>query len=92
MAEEGEYSLHIIADAGGCPNTHDPCYPKGGKGGSPNEGGCPTGSKGKSCDSHGGGNSGDACRVGAFLLAAPALWTPAGWVGLVGGEAMCEIP
>ena len=29
--EEGEYKLHVIADAGGCPNTHDPCYPKGGK-------------------------------------------------------------
>jgi RHS repeat-associated protein len=58
IEREGIRSLiNVIADAGGCPNTNDPCYPKGGKGGSPNEGGT-----GSGCRS--GRSSHDKCVTG----------------------------
>ncbi|MGA9876489.1 MAG: RHS repeat-associated core domain-containing protein, partial [Solirubrobacteraceae bacterium] len=90
MEEEGVAigtRVKAITDAGGCPSTHDPCYPKGGKGGSANEGGCPKGSKGKSCDSHGGNNS--DCAAMVAVTSSPGMWTPAGWVSFLTGEILC---
>jgi hypothetical protein len=53
----GESEGFRIPVAGGCPSTKDPCYKhirhhSGGR----NEGGCPRGSRGKSCGSRGGGS------------------------------------
>jgi RHS repeat-associated protein len=55
--EASEAGESIFA-AGGCPSTHDPCYPKKGKSGKPNEGG--TGS----CRSGGKRNKKGQCEEG----------------------------
>jgi hypothetical protein len=54
---DGEPEGFRIPVAGGCPSTKDPCYKHiRHHSGSADEGGCPRGSRGKSCGSRGGGS------------------------------------
>jgi hypothetical protein len=73
-AEEGFGTLVPVA----CPSTSDPCYKhvrhhSGGSG----EGGCPKGSKGKSCGSRGGGSV-NYCEAGGYFVAGVGFFSPAG--------------
>lgn len=84
--------IKAITDAGGCPSTHDPCYPKGGKGGSANEGGtgsCRSGGKHNKkgeCQT-GKGYPGTDCSLVGGAVGGAAGGALGGWGALVGGAA-----
>jgi RHS repeat-associated protein len=83
---------------GGCPSTHDPCYPKHGKGGKRNEGGtgtsCRSGaqSKGKCVVNHGKQTSGNYCRMFAGSTAGlAAVSGPGGIILWFAGGTLCYV-
>jgi RHS repeat-associated protein len=71
--------------AGGCPSTHDPCYKHvAHHSGKANEG--------AACDRRsgcGGGAGNHGCYAMVFVGGSPGIWTPAGWVAIAIGEAIC---
>lgn len=89
----GESEGFRIPVAGGCPSTKDPCYKHiRHHSGSATEGGCPSGSRGKSCGGGGGGNAGDTCRTVAGATGPLAVMTgPGGIILWVIGFGTCEL-